>query len=1116
MRLRLAEKTLEEDLGSAIDDLNAQIRTNREALNADLPVIDRQAALNEAKDRLARQSLDKSALENANKRIEDFDTNVQLQLKSRELGAENIYNVMQDFQDDLEDHKDNMQVMAKVQILEEYRNLIDKFVESIKRQNEAKEQQTHTAALSAGYIEHGSQYIKKGQGSTNLGFVDAIRHYDIESEADNFKQTSQIFASEEQFNRLMEQSSMPEFQAILHVEKLKVQKWMESISGTAQDPATRARTNDPDKLGEFGMWIGRGPDGHHASLLEHGAGKGSAELYGGAYINLAAQSMSGGLGQMGAAHSRPGMPGTPGFYLQLSFYNQMVAERNAEYVANAGGTIDPVSGLLNSLNPVAILAQTAHNVEVGSRVHGHDRGNLLEANLVDSLKQPLVMAGGVITGIGAGMMAVAGWTGAGALVGGLVAAGGMLLSALGNSIQSNPTTGEYGLRMTNQAAVNTLAGSATSFALGAASGKALVTSGKAANFANASFSEQASQIMAAQAATAPTEFSWRQAALDASLAGVNYDSQGRLTGIGYEAGDEYRIGGSMLGNAATSVLGQKPDSTDYASHFQRSLYNAAAGQGGNIFGEYAAMQRYGLSSDRYRAAITPRFSNLANLFSSAAIERYKAEKVQPYTGKESWMKEVKEADQANQRDHERRTAEFFQGWQFWKDEEEMAGGFGGDANMPGSSGIADSGTGLLDILKSPFVTAYNSVYGSDAKSRGAGFKSPFQVARNGFSELSEFAISHGKREAYKVEFMNKYGMNKRNAEKAAVTAYKIEKLKEEYVQLQAAEEFMKDVNRSTENARFHDLDKNQIAQRKWKVQQEIKELQSQIRGLTSSQKRQMGLDLLPPAPTAQDKAIANEVFQQGVEAIRAVKRPVSKKSNSLPDLTKSRHWRNANPAAENSLHVYDVDWGFFSKFMNRLGGPQETIRDVSFEQLHYRGVFERPDGVRYPGAYRQHPGADYGPRRKYDRDTGADIGPGAFHDGLDLELGVYNLLVPTVAPGRVSFTRDRKADFNRHPQEKITSNEGASIYIIHDAPGGGRARTAYMHNSMHLVDEGDEVSFGQPIAVIGRSGNSHWNPHIHFMVWYSPPGSEDWTRVDPQSFSWSLFADGKNPIIDAN
>ena len=40
VRLRLAEKTLEEDLGSAIDDLNAQIRTNREALNADLPALD--------------------------------------------------------------------------------------------------------------------------------------------------------------------------------------------------------------------------------------------------------------------------------------------------------------------------------------------------------------------------------------------------------------------------------------------------------------------------------------------------------------------------------------------------------------------------------------------------------------------------------------------------------------------------------------------------------------------------------------------------------------------------------------------------------------------------------------------------------------------------------------------------------------------------------------------------------------------------------------------------------------------------------------------------------------------------------------------------------------------
>ena len=562
VRLRLAEKTLEEDLGSAIDDLNAQIRTNREALNADLPVIDRQAALNEAKDRLARQSLDKSALENANKRIEDFDTNVQLQLKSRELGAENIYNVMQDFQDDLEDHKDNMQVMAKVQILEEYRNLIDKFVESIKRQNEAKEQQTHTAALSAGYIEHGSQYIKKGQGSTNLGFVDAIRHYDIESEADNFKQTSQIFASEEQFNRLMEQSSMPEFQAILHVEKLKVQKWMESISGTAQDPATRARTNDPDKLGEFGMWIGRGPDGHHASLLEHGAGKGSAELYGGAYINLAAQSMSDGLGQMGAAHSRPGMPG---FYLQLSFYNQMVAERNAKEIANAGGTIDPVSGLLNTFNPVSILATAVHNVEVGSRVHGHDRGNLIGANIAAPVAEAMKTAGPVIA-------AALSWTGVGIAIGAAV-------TAIGHSIRANPTTGEMGMDTSDQMAINTVFSMLPGAGPGASLGTRLATT----------------------------------VATSVAQSSLQYDETGDLKGFAVPQGRE---GSAMMLRTAFSAGATGFAGSDFGKDLGLSntgVSGVFTSQTGTVFGEYAVRQMVGRDYSNYEAVTTPSMAILGRM-----------------------------------------------------------------------------------------------------------------------------------------------------------------------------------------------------------------------------------------------------------------------------------------------------------------------------------------------------------------------------------------------------------------------------------------------------------------------------------------------------------------------
>ena len=171
--------------------------------------IDRQSAINEAIDKLSRQSLNKETLASVNQSIEDFDTNIQLQIRSRELGAENIYDVTKDFHQNMDRHKDDMQVMAKVQILEEYRNLIDEFVK-----NEAYKEQTRVAALSAGYVEMGSIFIKKGLGSKNVGVINPINLFDIHSRAEDFKETSQIYASEANFNRLMESASLPEFASL--------------------------------------------------------------------------------------------------------------------------------------------------------------------------------------------------------------------------------------------------------------------------------------------------------------------------------------------------------------------------------------------------------------------------------------------------------------------------------------------------------------------------------------------------------------------------------------------------------------------------------------------------------------------------------------------------------------------------------------------------------------------------------------------------------------------------------------------------------------------------------------------------------------------------------------
>ena len=89
------------------------------------------------------------------------------------------------------------------------------------------------------------------------------------------------------------------------------------------------------------------------------------------------------------------MPGTPRFHLQLSFWNNAVNERNAKEIADAGD-MDPLSQVINQFNPITVLASAVHNVEVGSRVHGHDRGNLIEAQGVGWVDQLLPIVGKAI------------------------------------------------------------------------------------------------------------------------------------------------------------------------------------------------------------------------------------------------------------------------------------------------------------------------------------------------------------------------------------------------------------------------------------------------------------------------------------------------------------------------------------------------------------------------------------------------------------------------------------------------------------------------------------------------------------------------------------------------
>jgi murein DD-endopeptidase MepM/ murein hydrolase activator NlpD len=102
-------------------------------------------------------------------------------------------------------------------------------------------------------------------------------------------------------------------------------------------------------------------------------------------------------------------------------------------------------------------------------------------------------------------------------------------------------------------------------------------------------------------------------------------------------------------------------------------------------------------------------------------------------------------------------------------------------------------------------------------------------------------------------------------------------------------------------------------------------------------------------------------------------------------------------------------------------------------------------------------------------------GRSAFHRGLDF-AGPAGSEVVAVASGVVTYAKDR-------------FGYGKCVEINH---GNGYV-TRYAHNQRLLVQAGDTVQKGQPIAQIGSTGRST-GPHLHFEV------LKQGRAVDPMSF----------------
>src|SRR4029077_931513 len=93
---------------------------------------------------------------------------------------------------------------------------------------------------------------------------------------------------------------------------------------------------------------------------------------------------------------------------------------------------------------------------------------------------------------------------------------------------------------------------------------------------------------------------------------------------------------------------------------------------------------------------------------------------------------------------------------------------------------------------------------------------------------------------------------------------------------------------------------------------------------------------------------------------------------------------------------------------------------------------------------------------------GAD-GDRGHHDGIDID-GDWGDEVRAAAPGRGTWAGTE-------------GRAGRMVVIDH----GGGLTTVYAHASELLVQTGDPVEAGLPVARVGRTGNAR-GTHLHFEV----------------------------------
>jgi murein DD-endopeptidase MepM/ murein hydrolase activator NlpD len=144
---------------------------------------------------------------------------------------------------------------------------------------------------------------------------------------------------------------------------------------------------------------------------------------------------------------------------------------------------------------------------------------------------------------------------------------------------------------------------------------------------------------------------------------------------------------------------------------------------------------------------------------------------------------------------------------------------------------------------------------------------------------------------------------------------------------------------------------------------------------------------------------------------------------------------------------------------DQLDAPPTTALDGLRERVEEEDAFavNRPNALSESGLWMP----------PVEGTISSEWNPGIGHWGVDL-VAPENTPVKAVGDGTVVFAG-------------FTSGGGHTVMVQHE-----RNRVSvYMHNSRTLVASGDRVAQGEPIAIIGNTGDHSSGPHLHFEWWES-------------------------------